>query len=62
MYVDILMPDAQESKRRRTLLTFKPMELDLLIQEATRKGLRLATYLKSLITSHPERARGATKA
>lgn len=42
--------------RRRSLVTFPEHVTDKLIKEAARKGLRLATYIRYLVTTHPERA------
>lgn len=53
------MPKPSVNRDRRALVTFTPLELDQLLKEAARKGLHLATYLRSLVTTHPERARGA---
>lgn len=42
--------------RSRSLVTFPPHEKVKLIKEAAKKGLRLATYIRSLVMTHPERA------
>jgi hypothetical protein len=41
------------SQKRRTLVTIDEEELDQLAEEARRKGLKLATYLRSLIIGRP---------
>lgn len=45
--------------RSRTLVTFPDGVTDKLIKEAAKKGLRLATYIRYLVTTHQERASGA---
>jgi hypothetical protein len=45
--------------RRRSLVSFSDSQIDQLLKEATRRGLRLATYIRTLVLTHPERARGA---
>lgn len=52
------MPSARPLRRHRTFLTLDDIH-EQLVEEAARKGLRLATYLRELIVTHPERARGA---
>lgn len=42
--------------RSRSLVTFPPHETAKLIKEAAQKGLRLATYIRSLVMTHPDRA------
>lgn len=44
---------------RRSLITFPEKELKKLIQEARAKGLALATYVRTLVKTHQERAGGA---
>jgi hypothetical protein len=48
-----------EVMRRRVLSTFPTSEVDQLIREAKRKGLKLATYIRHLVVTHQERAGGA---
>ena len=43
----------------RTLVTFPDKEIKKLIREAQAKGLALATYVRQLVMTHPERAGGA---
>lgn len=52
------MPNQKPTRSRRVLVTLGA-DLDQLITEARRKKLGLATYLRSLIATHPERADGA---
>lgn len=53
------MPKPALTARRRSLLTFDDLTMDQLVKEAASRGLKLATYLKSLVLSNKERARGA---
>lgn len=43
----------------RSLVTFSEKEITKLIREAEAKSLALATYVRLLVATHPERARGA---
>lgn len=52
------MPNPNTASRRRVLVTLGE-EADQLLKEAKKKGLRLSTYLRSLVITHPERAGGA---
>lgn len=51
-------PKKSKPRCRRVLLTLGD-EVDQLFLEAQSKGLRLSTYLRSLVITHQERARGA---
>lgn len=53
------MPKPAQPSRCRSLLSFSEAEWDQLVAEAKQKGLRLATHLRALIRTHPERASGA---
>lgn len=53
------MPNPNTASRRRVLVTLGE-EADQLLKEAKKKGLRLSTYLRSLVITHPERAGGAS--
>lgn len=44
--------------RSRSLVTFTRSEVDQLIAEAKKKGLKLATYIRSLVLTHQERTNG----
>lgn len=50
------MAPMPKPKRRRAHLTLTKAEHDQLTREATAKGLRLMTYLHSLVVTHPARA------
>lgn len=45
--------------RERSLVTLPKIEKIKLVEEARKKGLRLATYIRMLILTHPGRANGA---
>jgi len=53
-------PSSEPSRASRVLVTLGD-ELESLRVEAKRKGLRLSTYLRALVITHPERAGGASK-
>lgn len=42
-------------QRNRVLVSFTETEWDQLITESARRGLSLATYLRALVLTHPER-------
>jgi len=52
------MPNPKPTRSRRVLVTLGA-DIDQLLKEAKLKRLTLATYLRSLIATHPERADGA---
>ena len=52
------MPNPKPTRSRRVLVTLGA-DIDQLLKEAKLKRLTLATYLRSLIATHPERAGGA---
>jgi hypothetical protein len=45
--------------RERSLVSFPKIERIKLVKEAQKKGLRLATYIRMLVLTHPDRASGA---
>lgn len=45
--------------QERSLVTFSKIQRIELVKEAKAKGLRLATYIRMLVLTHPERASGA---
>lgn len=47
---------AQDKPRHRTLVTFTGPETNKLLIEAKSKGLRLATYIRSLVLTHQDRS------